>query len=98
MLGEAGACKGIAKVMDTHTEDTQLSKRVCDAVRYMCAVEENKNLFGENGMCELLTTDMQKYYGSHQCSSFLCRAIGMNIILTTHCFYTIGVGNLYRVS
>ena len=67
---------GIAKVINSHEDDPGLTKRCCDALRYMCAVESNKDKFGANNMCELLTTSLQSHIGSHQCSQFLCRAIG----------------------
>lgn len=80
-FGEEKACEVLTKLLETFKDDEEFgsdfTKRVCDCVRYLCALRENKILFGELGMCSMLTQELMKYFQhSALTSQFICRAVG----------------------
>jgi len=70
-------CDVLTKLLETFDDDSDFTKRVCDCVRYLCAIRENKISFGDLGMCDLLTKELMKcFQHSALTSQFICRAIG----------------------
>jgi hypothetical protein len=80
-------CDLLTKLLEADFDDSDFTKRLCEAVRYLCAIEKNKLYFAEVGMCELLTKELMKFF-SHSAltSQFLCRAMGH---LASGCLVTV---------